>query len=195
MAERTRQERRFLRRLKRRDEAAFGELVEQHKAMVFAVTYRMLGNVEDAEDVAQEVFVSVFKGLSSFRNDSNLRTWIYRIALNHSRNRLRARARRGWGTHDRVDDDTMDEAYDASPASVQGDPVRAAERRETAAHVRRGLDGLPEGSRELLIWRDLEGRSYEDIAEMLDVPIGTVKSRIYRARAALRGSMKDRDVL
>lgn len=195
MAERTRQERRFLRRLKRRDEAAFGELVEQHKAMVFAVTYRMLGNVEDAEDVAQEVFVSVFKGLSSFRDDSSLRTWIYRIALNHSRNRLRTRARRGWGTHDRVDDHTMDEAYSASPASVQGDPVRAAEQKETAAHLRRGLDELPQPTRDLLVWRDLEGRSYEEIAQMLDVPVGTVKSRIYRARAALRTSMEGQDVL
>lgn len=195
MSNKTRAERRFLRRLKRRDEAAFSELVEQHKTMVFAVTFRMLKSVEDAEDVAQEVFVSVFKGLDSFRDESSLRTWIYRIALNHARNRLRTRARRAWDAHRSVDDDPWMDAqhHVESPVSTQGDPVRAAERRETADQIQRGLERLDQGARQMIVWCDLEGRSYNEISELLNVPTGTVKSRIYRARAALRKSMEDHD--
>jgi len=198
MSQQTRSERRFLRRLKRRDEAAFSELVEQHKRMVFAVTLRMLGNPDDAEDVAQEVFVSVFKGLDSFRDESSLRTWIYRIALNHARNRLRTRARRAWDAHQSMDDRPWFDAqpaYAESPASVAGDPVRAAEQRETADQIERGLAALSDDARQMIVWCDLEGRSYDEISELLNVPTGTVKSRIYRARAALRKNMEEQDVL
>lgn len=196
MSKKTRQERRFLRRLKRRDEAAFTELVEQHKTMVFAVTYGMLRDHEDAEDVAQDIFVSVFKGLDSFREDSSLRTWIYRIALNHSRNRLRARSRRAWGAHDSVDERPwlQEQSAGETPPSSQHDPVRTMERRETADRIQRGLDALPELSRTIIIMRDIEGRSYDEIAEQLGVASGTVKSRIFRARAALRKEMGENDV-
>lgn len=195
MSKLTRQERRFIRRLKRRDEAAFSELVEQHKTMVFALTYRMLGSVEDAEDVAQEVFVSVFKGLDAFREGSSLRTWIYRIALNHARNRLRARSRRAYGAHDSVDARPwlQEQRRGESPVSVQGDPVRAAERQELAARIQDGLESLSEQARTMIVLCDIEGRSYAEISAMLDVPEGTVKSRLYRARAALRRAMEETD--
>lgn len=196
MSKKTRQERRFLRRLKRRDEAAFTELVEQHKTMVFAVTYGMLRDHEDAEDAAQEIFVAVFKGLGAFREDSSLRTWIYRIALNHTRNRLRARARRAWGAHDSVDERPwlQEQRAGEEPPSLQHDPVLTMERRETADQIQRGLDALPELARNMIVLRDIEGRTYNEISELLGVSSGTVKSRIFRARAALRKEIEENDV-
>lgn len=197
MSKQTRQERRFIRRLRRRDEAAFSELVERYKTMVLAITFRMLRDREDAEDIAQEVFVAVFKNLDSFRENSSLRTWIYRIALNHSRNRLRARSRRAWGEHDSVDERPwlQERGTHETPASLLNDPVRAMEQRETADRIQRGLEALPEMSRTMIILRDMDGHSYHEIADLLGISSGTVKSRIFRARAALRKEMEEKDAL
>lgn len=185
-------ERRFLRRLQRRDEAAFTELVERYKAMVFGVSFRLLHDRADAEDVAQDVFVRVFKGLDGFREQSSLRTWIYRITLNLSRNRLRARARRAHGAHDSLDEHSslLDHQGAPRPESLGEDPTRALERQEAALLLSTGLARLHEDAREVLVLRDLEELSYDEIADVLGVAVGTVKSRLFRARAALRQSME-----
>lgn len=192
MSELAGEERRFLRRLRRRDEVAFTELVERYKAMVFGVSYRLLQNRSDAEDVAQDVFVTVFKHVDGFREESSLRTWIYRIALNLSRNRLRARARRGHGAHDSLDEDAalLDERRSERPDSFGEDPTRLLERREAASLLHQGLARLSSDAREVLVLRDLEELSYEEISLVLGVAEGTIKSRIFRARAALRQTME-----
>lgn len=190
-------ERRFLRRLQRRDEAAFTELVERYKAMVFGVSFRLLHDRADAEDVAQDVFVRVFKGLDGFREQSSLRTWIYQITLNLSRNRLRARSRRAHGAHDSLDEHSslldrslFGDSAAPRPESLGEDPTRATERREAASLLSDGLARLQSEAREVLVLRDLEELSYDEIAVVLGVAVGTVKSRLFRARAALRQSME-----
>src|SRR5512147_572935 len=115
-------ERSLLRRLRDRDERAFRELLELHKDRVYNITFRMLGNRAEAEDVAQEVFISVFKTIDQFRAESKFSTWLYRVAVNHCKNRIKYLARR----HDR-DRDELDETWDQANGAVSGAPVRAAQ--------------------------------------------------------------------
>lgn len=193
MATRSLAERRFLWRLRRRDEDAFSELVEQHKHMVFGVSYRLLGDREEAEDLAQDVFVTVFKRLDGFRGESSLRTWIYTIALNLSRNRLRARDQRRYREHQSLEEhgDALQLATDPRPESLGDDPTRGVDREEALVALHRALDALAPEAREVLVLRDLDELAYEDIAALLELPVGTVKSRIFRARAALRQLMEE----
>lgn len=159
--------------------------------MVFGVSYRLLRDSEEAEDLAQDVFVTVFKRLDTFRGESSLRTWIYTIALNLSRNRLRTRDRRSYRDHQSLDEhtDAIQLAAGPRPESFGDDPTRGVDRREALVALNRALDALAPDAREVLVLRDLEELAYEDIAALLDLPIGTVKSRIFRARAALRQLM------
>jgi RNA polymerase sigma-70 factor, ECF subfamily len=129
-------ERSLLRRLRDRDERAFRELLELHRDRVFNITFRMLGNRAEAEDVAQEVFISVFKTIDHFREESKFSTWLYRVAVNHCKNRIKYLARR----HDR-DRDELDETSEQANGAVSGSPVRAAQpdRAGAGAKKERGL--------------------------------------------------------
>src|SRR5215510_13281245 len=120
----TLRERMLLRRLRERDERAFRELIEEHRDRVFNLTYRMLGSRPEAEDVAQEVFITVFKTVDTFREESKFSTWLYRVAVNHCKNRIKYLARR----HDR-DRDELDESsqHHQANGAVVGAPVRAAQ--------------------------------------------------------------------
>src|SRR5688500_15098756 len=115
-------ERSLLRRLRERDERAFRELLEAHRDRVYNITYRMLGNRAEAEDVAQEVFITVFKTIDSFREESKFSTWLYRVAVNHCKNRIKYLARR----HDRNKDE-LDEMSGSVNGATVGTPVRAAQ--------------------------------------------------------------------
>ncbi len=188
-------DRRFLRRLRRRDEAAFSELVRLHQDRIFSVVYRMLGDREEARDVAQEVFVTVFRRIDDFRGDSGLSTWLYRVAVNHCKNRIRHTRRRGRGRTSSVDD--MTDAQWAAATTGAGGPsgtgLRAPDRpddllaaRRLAERLQARLDALDPGLRALIVLRDIEGLSYAEIAAVTGQPLGTVKSRIHRGRLALR---------
>lgn len=185
-------ERSLLRRLRDRDERAFRELIDEHRDRVFNITYRMLGNRHEAEDVAQEVFISVFKTIDSFREESKFSTWLYRVTVNHCKNRIKYLARR----HDR-DRDELDEATGHhTNGAYHGGPTRAAEpdRALASAQMERLLQeaiaSLDDDQRVVVVLRDVEDLSIEEICEITGLPDGTVKSRLHRARLVLRKKMQ-----
>ena len=183
-------ERRLIRKLRDRDEKAFREIVELHRDRVFNLTYRMLGNREEAEDVAQEVFITVFKSIDSFRGDSQFSTWLFRITANHCKNRIKYLARR----HDR-DQDEFDESRQRSSAAGAYSvasiprPDKHLEGVELEKLMQKSIASLDEDHRLLIVLRDIEELTYDEICAITGVREGTVKSRLHRARMALRKKM------
>lgn len=179
----------FVARLVARDETAFNHLVVTYERRVFALVYRMLGRRDEAEDLSQEVFVQVFKAIDQFRGESKLSTWVYRIAVNLCKNRTKYLARRHANEQD--DLDAMDGRLPltaAKGASV-GDiarPDELVEGMQLEDIVRRSIARIDPDFREVLVLRDVEDMSYEEIAAITGLPDGTVKSRIHRARAQLK---------
>ncbi len=167
------------------DQTAFDLIVRHYSGMIFALASRLVGPWE-AEEVVQETFLRAWRGLESFRGDASLKTWLYTIALNRAKARQGTLARmRKVFTSPRVnpEDDQPwpgDEAPD--PAASPEEQAVAVEQR---ANLRKAIRNLPEEFRHAVVLRDLEGLSYDDIARVLNVPIGTVRSRIARGRAAL----------
>lgn len=184
-------ERSLLRRLRDRDERAFKELIDDHRDRVFNITYRMLGNRAEAEDVAQEVFITVFKHIESFREESKFSTWLYRVTVNTCKNRIKYLARR----HDR-DRDELDETSQQANGAVNGAPVRAAQPDKALASaqmeqlLQEAIAALDDDQRAVVILRDVEDLSIEEICEITGLPDGTVKSRLHRARLVLRKKMQ-----
>lgn len=172
-----------------RDEAAFNYLVVTYERRVFALVFRMLGRRDEAEDLAQEVFVQVFKAIDQFRGESKLSTWIYRIAVNLCKNRTKYLSRRQLGDQDDVDA-MIDRAPLSSAKGVSvGDisrPDELVEGMQLELIVKRAIQQIEPDFREVLILRDVEDLSYEEIASVTGLAAGTVKSRIHRARAQLR---------
>ena len=157
---------------------AFEELVRLHEKKVYALTLRMCGNPEDARDAAQEAFLSAWRGLPSFRGEAGFSTWLYRLASNAAIDQLRRNRRQREEAS--LDAGEMD-APDQSPG-----PQEAAEGSELQRAVADGLASLSEDHRRILLLREYQELSYDEIAQTLDMDLGTVKSRISRARRALR---------
>ncbi len=181
-------ERLLIRRLRERDESAFREMVDEYRNRVFSLTLRMLGNREEAEDLAQEVFITVFKSMDSFRGDSKFSTWLYRITANHCKNRIKYLARR----QDRSKAE-FDETFDRDSAAGAVAVPRRARRPDEVLQgaqmevlLQRAIDSLDQDQRLLVVLRDVEELSYEEICAITNLPVGTVKSRIHRARVTLR---------
>ena len=180
-------ERSLLRRLRDRDERAFRELVEDHRDRVYNITFRMLGNKAEAEDVAQEVFISVFKSIDDFREESKFSTWLYRVAVNHCKNRIKYLARR----HDR-DRDELDETTQGSGVNgtiggpMPSSPQKQLESRQMEKLMQDAIANPEEDQRIVVVLRDVEDLSIEEICEITGLPDGTVKSRLHRARLVLR---------
>ncbi len=176
-------------RLVARDEAAFNRLVLAYQGRVFALVFRMLGRRDEAEDVAQDVFVQVFKAIDQFRGDSKLSTWIFRIAVNLCKNRTKYLGRRHANQQDDVDDvaqrDALAQAKGVSVAAVDR-PDELVEGRQLEQVVRRSLAQVDADFREVLVLRDVEDLAYDEIAAITGLPEGTVKSRIHRGRLQLR---------
>jgi RNA polymerase sigma-70 factor (ECF subfamily) len=177
-------ERLLLERLTRRDEAAFNELVRRHQAQVYRLLLRMLGDAAEAEDVAQEVFVSVFKSIDGFRGESALSTWLYRIAANHAKNRIKYLARRARDAEQPLDEFAETRASAAFTARPDG-PDQLVESQQAGGHLQRAYASLEDEQRLLLSLRDMDNMSYEEIRQITGLPIGTVKSKLHRARIAL----------
>lgn len=180
---------RLVRRLKDREERAFREMVDEYGDRVFSLTYRMLGNRQEAEDLAQEVFITLFKSIDSFRGDSKLSTWLYRVTANHCKNRIKYLARRH--DRDRAELTERTEAAGADGPSLAAPraaprPDRQLEGAQMEQILQRAIAELDEEQRILVILRDVEDLSYEEICAITDLPEGTVKSRLHRARMALR---------
>jgi RNA polymerase sigma-70 factor (ECF subfamily) len=180
------EEHELIERLRRRDEAAFNVFVLTYQERVFRLLLRMLGDRAEAEDLAQEVFISIFKAIEGFRGESQLSTWVYRVAANHCRNRIKYLARRRRHLGGEFDEE-IEVGKDVAGAPQRPTaPDRLLEARETESTLQAGLLALDEEQRELLVLREVEHLSYEEIMEILGLPEGTVKSRLHRARAALR---------
>lgn len=184
-------ERTLLRRLRDRDERAFRELLEGYRDRVYNITYRMLGNRAEAEDVAQEVFITVFKTIDSFREESKFSTWLYRVAVNHCKNRIKYLARR----HDR-DRDELDENSQPANGAISAhllrtpQPDRALEGVQMEVILQKAIESLDDDHRIVVVLRDVEDLSIEEICEITGLPDGTVKSRLHRARLALRKKLQ-----
>jgi RNA polymerase sigma-70 factor, ECF subfamily len=166
------------------DEAACTELVGEHQRMVIQLAMNLLGDRDEALDLSQEVFLRVFRTIHRFRGQSSLRTWIYRIAVNQARNRHRF-----WRRRHRADQVSLDEHLATHGEFVsEGDatPERVLAQKELAARLQVALDRLPFDQRTAIVLREIDGLSYDEIAFSLGLAIGTVKSRLTRARQALR---------
>ena len=170
-----------------RDESACAELVATHQRMVYALSFHLLGDREEALDLSQEVFLRVFRTISSFRGQSALRTWIYRIVVNQARNRQRWWRRRYRGSQVSLDEHVRQFGEMASHGEVLPDRLLAG--KEAAERIWKAMDRLPFDQRTALVLREIDGLRYEEIAFTLDVAIGTVKSRLTRARQALRADL------
>ena len=187
-------EEKLVARLKRRDEAAFGELVRLYEGRVFRLVLRMIGDRAEAEDLAQEVFVTVFKSIDSFRGDSKLSTWLYRVAANHCKNRMKYLGRRGRGRKkefDEVGDRDAIESATMSTSAQMPRPDALVEGHQLEHLVRVAMFELPEDQRELVVLRDVESLTYEEIQRITGLAEGTVKSRLHRARQALQKRVKE----
>ena len=182
-------EAKLIERLIARDERAFNDLVRAYERRVFGLVLRMLGQRAEAEDLTQEVFVQVFKAIGTFRGESKLSTWIYRIAVNLCKNRAKYLRVRHAGEQDQLDDVAErlppSQARHANVAQVDR-PDEAVAGRQVEEIVRRSIAEVDESFRECLILCDVEELPYEEIAEITQLPVGTVKSRIFRGRAQLR---------
>jgi RNA polymerase sigma-70 factor (ECF subfamily) len=186
-------ERKFIERLAMRDERAFNELVELYEARVFRLVFRMLGRRDEAEDMAQEVFVQVFKAVGTFRGDSKLSTWIYRVGVNLCKNRMKYLARRHTRSEEELEPAAeqapLDEAKGVTLSSVD-QPDRMVEGFQMERLVQACIAELDPDFREVLILRDVEDLSYEELSQITGLPEGTVKSRLHRARAMLKASVE-----
>jgi len=170
------------------DRDSFAKLMQLHQRQIYNFTYRMLGSAEEAEDLTQDIFIAVFKGIKSFRGEAKFSTWLYRIALNQTRNRIKYLARRNFfakrtkreGLEEDMGLETPETLPDSGPT-----PEQWAMTKDLAAQVQECLNQMGRQAQQILILRDVQGFSYEELSEMLSLKPGTVKSRLHRARNAL----------
>jgi RNA polymerase sigma-70 factor, ECF subfamily len=172
-----------------RDEIACAELVSEHQRMVVQLAVNLLDDRDEALDVSQEVFLRVFRTIHRFRGQSSLRTWIYRIAVNQARNRHRF-----WRRRRRADQVSLEDHVSLHGELVstrQATPERELAQKELGDRLQRALNNLPFDQRTAIVLREVDGLSYDEIAFSLGVAIGTVKSRLTRARQALRLDLRE----
>ena len=184
----------LIRRLRQRDEKAFEEVVVLYRDKVFGLVLRMVGNREEADDLSQEVFITVLKSIHTFRGDSKFSTWLYRIASNHTKNRMKYLHRRAYKTTGELDE-AAENAMTRGDAQAKGreqTPESAMAGRQIDRVVQDAIAQLDEDHREIIVLRDMEELSYEEIAEITGLAEGTVKSRLHRARTALKEHVQKR---
>jgi RNA polymerase sigma-70 factor (ECF subfamily) len=174
------------------DEKAFAEIVLHRQKKVFNISYRMLGNLEEAKDLAQEVFISVFQSIKNLKEEIKFDAWLTQITLNHCRNRWKYLKRRQYFNSDSLDDPIETEEGNMPKAiyDPSGNPETLYEKKMVQQFLQKGLLKLKEDQRELLVLKDLQGFSYEEIGESLGLPEGTIKSKLHRARMDLKGILE-----
>ncbi|MCB9760069.1 MAG: sigma-70 family RNA polymerase sigma factor [Alphaproteobacteria bacterium] len=183
----------LVRRFKDGDRDAYGELVRRYQNRVFSLCLRWLGDRTVAEEVAQDVFIAAFKALGRFRGDARFSTWIFRISVNHCKNRKLYRGRRKLHRHESLEGDREDPDAPKRQLADEGpSPDVGVHQTEAERILHEALDALDEDQRQIIVLRDIDDLSYEEIAELLDVPRGTVKSRLHRARHELARKLKGR---
>ena len=187
------EERRLVEVAQRGDVESFNELVRLFEGRVYNICYRMLGDADSAADAAQDAFLSAFRNLRSFRGGS-FRSWMLRIATNTSYDVLRVRKRRPSVSLD-IEADDESASSPLQIADTAESPDDFAQRRELAAAIQHGLTALPDEQRIVLILSDIQGLAYEEIAQITNSNLGTVKSRLSRGRARLREVLKAGELL
>ncbi len=183
----------FIERLKRGEAEAFDQLIAERSGEIYGLLYRLTENSEEARDLTQETFLKAFQNISHFRGDADLRTWIYRIAINQARNRWRWWRRRRRDSTVSLDapERNGDHGLKASlTTEAWWNPEQQTLLRERERALRTALRSLSRVYQEAVILRDIEGFTYEEIAETLDISIGTVKSRLARGRHELRQKLE-----
>jgi RNA polymerase sigma-70 factor (ECF subfamily) len=175
----------LVKKAKNGDVEAFERLVEGYQKKVFNIAYRMLGNYDDASELAQEALIKIYKSLKSFKEESQLSTWIYRITTNVCLDELRKRKNKAVVYIDEKirseDDEITRQVEDKQPT-----PEQRAEQNEVKKAINNAIQSLSQDYKIVIILRDIQGLSYDEIAEILKCPTGTVKSRINRARQSLK---------
>lgn len=174
------------------DRQAFNRLILMHQKVVFNICYRLLGSYDDADDASQEVFIRVHRYLKGFRFESSFRTWLYRITVNTCRSRMDSREYRMRTKKVRIDR-IRDEGYDSKPVEIVDraeSPFGALRKKEIGRLIHEAIGALAGQQRLIVVLRDIEGRSYEEIVEITGLKIGTVKSRLSRARLKLREALQ-----
>lgn len=183
----------FIEKLKAGDAAAFDTLVTRYASDIYALLFRLTENAEEAGDLTQETFLSALKAVKKFRGEADLKTWLFRIAINESRNRHRWWQRRRRDKTISLDAPcgTSETPLSETVSSSFNNPEQETLRREREKMLQKALDNLPDIFREAIVLCDIEGFSYEEIAQTLEINIGTVKSRIARGREELRKKLED----
>jgi len=163
----------------RKDNSAWDAIVVRYQRKVFHIAYKFTGKHDEAEDLTQDVFIKLFRSLDKFNRDADFSTWLSSVARNYCIDHYRASKRE----REVLVEDLV--AFDLAPASPGSNPHRALEDRDRRSFLRRGLESLPAKLREAVVLRDLQGLSYQEMADQLQLPEGTVKSRINRGREEL----------
>lgn len=191
----------LVRRAQTGDETAFSEIVTLYERFVFHTAVRVLrmsgGNPDDGEDVAQNVFLKAWRSLDSFRGDCAVSTWLYRITVNAARDQVRVAMRHETPSLTAAEDDANPDdttLIDVPVTSGDTVPESAVDRRETILAVRRAIEALPPDMRQIIVLRDLNDMPYQDIADLLHLEVGTVKSRLNRARNSLKKILKNGNI-
>ena len=183
----------FVERLRSGDPAAFDNLINRHSAEIYGLLYRLTDDVEEAADLTQETFLKALRAIRTFRGDADLKTWLFRIAVNESRNRFRWWKRRKRESTFSLENTVGagEQIYSDVLADGTENPEEAMLRIEREKRLRRALKSLAPDFREAVILRDIEGLSYEEVSKALNANLGTVKSRIARGREELRKRLVD----
>lgn len=175
--------------LKRGEARAFRLLIERYQGSIYQVCLRLMGDAAEAEDMTQETFIRASQAIDRFRGESSLHTWLYRVAINLCKNRIAYLARRAHKRHDHLPqlEEKSGDLWQgrARPSETLATPEQVAEGREAQRLIEAALKALPEHLRSAITLRDIEGLTYQEIVEVLNVPLGTVKSRIHQARLQL----------
>ena len=170
------------------DTEAFAVLVERHQKKMLNIAFRMMGDYDEACDIVQDAFVAAFRSIRKFKAEAKFSTWLYRIVVNYTKNRLKQR--QNVARHESKSIDETDQAQngcmDCTADANGGNPAEKMERKELEEHVQKCITALDVEYREVLVMRDIQGFSYEEIKDILKIPCGTVKSRLSRARNALK---------
>lgn len=179
----------LIQRCARGDEDAYAELVDEHQRMVYQLAMNLLGDHNEALDLSQDVFLNVFRTIDGFRGQSSLRTWIYRIVINQAKNR-----QRWWRRRYKSHQVSLDE-HIRNNGELRGggflEPDRVLGQKLLAERLQSALDSLPFDQRSVIVLREVDGLSYEEIAYSMGVALGTVRSRLARARETLRAKLRD----
>lgn len=176
-------------RVQRGDKRAFDLLVKKYQHKVFSLISRLVRDPADIADVAQDAFVKAYRALPNFRGDSAFYTWMYRIAVNTAKNHLVSQGRRPPDSD--IDASEAEQFSGVDALRDLGSPERLALRDELKQRVDEAINGLPEDLKSAITLREMEGMSYEEIADVLNCPVGTVRSRIFRAREAVDRSIRE----